>query len=135
MRTIRGVALGTYYAVGADAASATPNAAAMRGLIYAVKDNRTPPNRPQLIAHPRHPAGAPVLVDRRNAIEYITYRSRLAARFGARPDEITLVPVPSSSSAITSKPATCDQLKSGHFGSSGTEVIYCAAAALGKFAA
>lgn len=38
-------------------------------------------------------------------------------------------------SAITSKPASRDHLKTGHFGRAGTEVIYCATAALGKFAA
>ncbi len=44
MRTIRGLALGTYYAAGANAARQTPNASQMRGLVYAVKDNRDPPN-------------------------------------------------------------------------------------------
>jgi len=47
MRTIRGLALGTYYAAGASAARETPNASAMRGLVYAVKDNREPPNPKQ----------------------------------------------------------------------------------------
>ena len=39
-------------------------------------------------------------------------------------------------SAITPKPATHGRLKTGHFGRAGqVEVIYCAAAGLGKFAA
>lgn len=46
MRTIKGAALGTYYAAGADAARSTPNASAMRGLVYAVKDNATRPTGP-----------------------------------------------------------------------------------------
>lgn len=101
MRTIKGAALGTYYAAGADAARSTPNASAMRGLVYAVKDNRDPPNKPQPITHPRHPARGPVMVDHRNAIEYVTaivarVRPRLARFFGASPELITLVPVPSS---------------------------------------
>jgi len=101
MRVIKGAALGTYYAAGAEAARTTPNASGMRGLVYAVKDNRDPPNRPQPVAHPRHPAPAPVLVDRKNAVEYVTAivarsRPRLAAFFGAAPEDITLVPVPSS---------------------------------------
>lgn len=102
MRSIHGVALGTYYAAGADAARATPNASAMRGLVYAVKDNRDPPNPRQLVAHPSHPSRRPVAVDRSNAIEYVTAMlgrriSRLTKFFGADdPREITLVPVPSS---------------------------------------
>lgn len=99
-RTIRGVALGTYYAARADAARRTANSREMRGLVYAVKDNRPSPNPPQPIAHPRHPLG-PVMVDRRNAIEYVTsivarYTSQLARFFGGTPEETTLVPVPSS---------------------------------------
>lgn len=102
MRTIKGVALGTYYAAGAEAAKATPNASAMRGLIYAIKDNRDPPNRPQPIAHAKHPAHPrAVMVDRNNAIEYVTAivgakHLRLARFLGGNPDEITLVPIPSS---------------------------------------
>lgn len=102
MRSIRGVALGTYYAAGATAAKATPNASQMRGLVYAVKDNRDPPNAKQLIAHPLHPSPQPVPVDRTNAIEYVTAMlahriARLTAFFGADdPRGITLVPVPSS---------------------------------------
>jgi hypothetical protein len=102
MRRIRGVALGTYYAAGANAAKATPNASQMRGLVYAVKDNRDPPNAKQSIAHPLHPAGRPVPVDRTNAIEYVTAMlarriARLTKFFGAEdPHAITLVPVPSS---------------------------------------
>jgi len=72
MRLIRGVALGTYYAAGANAAKATANASSMRGLVYAVKDNRDPPNPKQFVAHPLHPSPRPVAVDRTNAIEYIT---------------------------------------------------------------
>jgi len=102
MRTIRGAALGTYYAAGADTAKATPNASAMRALVYAVKDNRDPPNAKQRVAHPSHPARHAVEVDRTNAIEYVTAilgRSiaKLARFFGADdPRAITLVPVPSS---------------------------------------
>lgn len=107
-RTIKGVVLGTYYAAGANAARETPNSSPMRGLIYGVKDNRDPPNRPQLIEHPFHPARRPVSVDRNNAIPYVTaivsrLRTRLLAFFGA--DEglpIILVPVPSSSVTLSS---------------------------------
>ena len=49
MRRIRGVALGTYYAAGANAAKETPNASSMRGVVYAIKDNRDPPNPKQMI--------------------------------------------------------------------------------------
>lgn len=102
MRAIQGLALGTYYAKGADAARDTPNASAMRGLVYAVKDNREPPNPKQWINHPLHPAGRPVQVDRTNAIEYVT--AMLATRIpkltkffkADDPTAITLVPVPSS---------------------------------------
>jgi hypothetical protein len=45
MRTSRGLALGTYYAAGANAARETPNSSQMRGLVYAVKDNRDPQTR------------------------------------------------------------------------------------------
>src|SRR5678815_3481424 len=72
MRRIRGLALGTYYAKGADAARATPNASQVRGLVYAVKDNRVPPNPKQPTQHPLHPIGRSVQVDRTNAIEYVT---------------------------------------------------------------
>ena len=102
MRTIRGLALGTYYAAGANAARQTPNAAQMRGLVYAVKDNRDPPNPKQWVQHPLHPAGRAVQVDRTNAIEYVTAMlanriPRLTKFFKAEdPDAITLVPVPSS---------------------------------------
>ena|SRR5215510_6699216 len=88
MRAIRGVALGTYYAAGANAAKTTPHASPMRGMVYAVKDNRDPPNPKQLVAHPFHPSPRPVLVDRTNAIEYVTAIlgrriSRLTRFFGA----------------------------------------------------
>jgi hypothetical protein len=102
MRVVRGVALGTYYAKGAAAARETPNAAAMRGLVYAIKDNRDPPNPPQWIHHPAHPARQAVAVDRRNAVEYATailsrHVAKLTKFFGAEdPRSITLVPVPSS---------------------------------------
>ena len=69
MRAIKGLALGTYYAKGASAAAQTPNSSAMRGLLYAVKDNRPKPNPPQSIAHHLHPAAGPVKIDRTNAIE------------------------------------------------------------------
>jgi hypothetical protein len=72
MRTIRGLALGTYYAAGANAARETPNSTQMRGLVYAVKDNRDPPNPMQSVQHPLHPADRAVQVDRTNAIEYVT---------------------------------------------------------------
>ncbi|HEX8112446.1 MAG TPA: hypothetical protein VF516_32170, partial [Kofleriaceae bacterium] len=103
MRRIRGLALGTYDAKGADAAHATPNASQVRGLVYAVKDNRVPPNPKQPIQHRLHPIGRPVQVDRTNAIEYVTAMlanriDRLTRFFKAEdPDAITLVPVPSSS--------------------------------------
>lgn len=102
MRAIRGLALGTYFAAGADAARSTPNASHMRGLVYAVKDNRTPPNKPQAIEHPLHPSEHAVMVDRTNAIEYVTAMlanriARLAQVFGTDdPRALTLVPVPSS---------------------------------------
>ena len=102
MTTIRGVALGTYYAAGAQAARETPNASAMRGLVYAVKDNRDPPNPKQLVGHPSHPSPHPVAVDRTNAIEYVTAIlgrrvANLRRFFGADDSRaITLVPVPSS---------------------------------------
>lgn len=102
MRRIRGLALGTYFAAGADAAKATPNVSQMRGLVYAVKDNRDPPNAKQLVDHPLHPARRPIAVDRTNAIEYVTAMlanriPRLTKFFGAEdPAAITLVPVPSS---------------------------------------
>lgn len=102
MRTIRGLALGSYFAAGADAAKATPNASQMRGLVYAVKDNRDPPNARQPVDHPLHPAGRSIAVDRTNAIEYVTAMlanriPRLTKFFGASdPAAITLVPVPSS---------------------------------------
>lgn len=107
MRTIRGLALGTYYAAGADAARVTPNASSMRGLVYAVKDNRSPPNKPQAIAHPLHPSPHAVMVDRTNAIEYVTAMlahriAQLARVFGTDdPRALTLVPVPSSEVTAT----------------------------------
>ena len=102
MRTIRGLALGTYFAKGANAARVTPNSSSMRGLVYAVKDNRTPPNPKQLIDHPLHPSGRAIQVDRTNAVEYVTamLTTRIAklTRFFKvdDPRAITLVPVPSS---------------------------------------
>lgn len=94
--------MGTYYAAGANAAGATPHSSQMRGLVYAVKDNRTPPNKPQPIDHALHPSAHPVMVDRMNGIEYVTallaHRiTDLARVFGTDdPRAITLVPVPSS---------------------------------------
>jgi hypothetical protein len=44
MIQVRERGIGTYYAKGADAARATPNASQVRGLVCAVKDNRVPPN-------------------------------------------------------------------------------------------
>jgi predicted amidophosphoribosyltransferase len=102
MRTIRGLALGTY-ASGANAARETPNSSQMRGLVYAVKDNRDPPNPKQSVQHPLHPADRAVQVDRTNAIEYVTAMlanrvTKLSKFFKADdPRAITLVPVPSSS--------------------------------------
>ncbi len=72
MRTIRGVALGTYYAAKAEAARSTPNVSSMRALVYAVKDNREPPNARQRVEHPGHPPRHAVEVDRTNAIAYVT---------------------------------------------------------------
>lgn len=118
MRTIHGVALGTYYAAGAHAARATPNASGMRGLVYAVKDNRDPPNPKQFVAHPSHPSPRPVAVDRTNAIEYVTAIlgrriANLAKFFGARdPRAIALVPVPSSEvTAVTVETARFPTLR------------------------
>jgi hypothetical protein len=74
----------------------------MRGLVYAIKDNRTPPNPKQLIDHPPHPSGRAIQVDRTNAVEYVTamLTTRIAklTRFFKvdDPRAITLVPVPSS---------------------------------------
>ncbi|HET9621464.1 MAG TPA: hypothetical protein VFP84_08870 [Kofleriaceae bacterium] len=102
MRQVRGVALGTYYAKGAVAGRETPSASAMRGLVYAVKDNREPPNPPQLIAHPSHPSSRAIAVDRTNALAYVTAIlarkvNWLVKFFGADdPRAVTLVPVPSS---------------------------------------
>jgi len=107
MRTIRGLALGTYYAAGADAAKATPNASQMRGLVYAVKDYRDPPNARQPVNHPLHPARRAIAVDRTNAIEYVTAMlakriAQLTKFFGAEdPRSITLVPVPSSEVTVS----------------------------------
>jgi hypothetical protein len=101
-RTIKGVALGTYYAVGAAAAEATPGSSAMRGLVYAVKNNRPTPNRPQAVDHPFHSAPHAVRVDRDNAIPYVTaivgrLRASLLSHFGVDDaGALTLVPVPSS---------------------------------------
>jgi predicted amidophosphoribosyltransferase len=112
MREIRGLALGTYYAAGANAAKETPNASAMRGLVYAVKDNRDPPNPKQLINHPLHPAGRAITVDRTNAIEYVTAMlanriAKLTKFFGTEdPRAITLVPVPSSEVTATTIEST-----------------------------
>lgn len=103
MRKIRGLALGTYYAKGAAAARKTPNASDMRGLVYAVKDNRETPNPKQSIRHGLHPLDRPVKVDRTNAIEYVTGMlanriDKLTKFFKVEdPGAITLVPVPSSS--------------------------------------
>jgi hypothetical protein len=75
----------------------------MRGLVYAVKNNREPPNPPQLVTHQFHPARDAVRVDRNNAIPYVTaivgrLRAHLLEHFGVDdPATITLVPVPSSS--------------------------------------
>jgi hypothetical protein len=102
VRVLRGVALGTYYAHGADAARKTPRSSAMRGLVYAVKDNREPPNPPQPVEHPFHPAPNPVRVDRHNALEYVAtiadaMRTHLLKYFGVEDaSAVTLVPVPSS---------------------------------------
>ena len=102
MRVIRGLALGTYYAVGASAGSGSPNASEMRGLVYAVKNNRARPNPPQLIAHSRHPA-APrgVWVDRNNAVDYVAaivakHLRKICARLQLDAEDAILVPTPSS---------------------------------------
>jgi hypothetical protein len=79
----------------------------MRGLVYAVKDNREPPNPKQLVNHPRHPAGRPIAVDHTNAIEYVS--AIIAKRLGALtnsfgvddPSKLILVPVPSSEVTAT----------------------------------
>jgi hypothetical protein len=79
----------------------------MRGLVYAVKNNREPPNRPQPIAHPYHPSRDDVRVDRDSAIPYVTaivcqLRSSLLTYYGIDdPTAITLVPVPSSSVTLS----------------------------------
>jgi len=106
MRSIRGLALGTYYAVRAAGGESTRNTASMRGLLYAVKDNRNPPNPPQLIADPRHPATPPgVPVDRNNAVTYVSqivvrYLRAVRARLGLEGNAV-LVPIPSSAVART----------------------------------
>src|SRR6266545_5371429 len=102
MRVIRGLALGTYYAKGAGAAKSTPNSSPMRGLAYAVKNNRQTPNKPQPVAHSRHPASPrEVWVDRTNAIAYVAaiisrHLPRIRIRLGIETDDAILVPVPSS---------------------------------------
>ncbi len=103
MRTIRGLALGTYFAAGAPAAKESPNATPMRGLVYAVKNNRVRPNPPQPVAHSRHPA-APrsIMVDRDNALDYVAaivakHLSRICARLDIDQATTALVPIPSSS--------------------------------------
>jgi hypothetical protein len=74
----------------------------MRGLVYAVKDNRQPPNPPQAVEHPFHPAPDAIRIDRHNAIEYVAtiagaMRSHLLRYFDADDaSAVTLVPVPSS---------------------------------------
>src|SRR5688572_9091616 len=102
MRAIRGLALGTYYAKGAEAARTTPNSTPMRGLVYAVKNNRETPNKPQPVAHSRHPSSPrPVSVDRTNAIAYVAaiisrHLPRIRLRLGLDANDAVLVPVPSS---------------------------------------
>ena len=103
MRTIRGVALATYYAKGAEAAQATANSSSIRTLVYAVKNNRARPNQAQLVIHSRHPAApAGVWVDRDNAIGYVAaivarHLPRIRQRLGIEAGGAVLVPVPSSS--------------------------------------
>lgn len=102
MREIRGVALGTYYAKGSSEAKASPKASDMRGLVFAVKNNREPPNALQVIGHARHPATPPGLkVDRSNAIEYVAaivnrHLPLIRSRLGIQAGGAVLVPVPSS---------------------------------------
>lgn len=97
---IVGVAVGTYYATGAAAATKTPNAEAMRHLIWALKDNREPPIEAHLIAHPSHPRG-PTWVDRDSAPAYLGAiashrRARILASLELDPERTLLIPVPSS---------------------------------------
>ena len=71
----------------------------MRGLVYAIKDNRTPPNPKQWIEHPLHPADRPIAVDRTNAPQYVT--AMLSKRIAALakffktedPSRLALAPV------------------------------------------
>jgi hypothetical protein len=101
MREIRGAAIGTYYAKGAHAAGKSSHASPMRGLVYAVKNNRPVPNPPQRISHARHPSPVPMAVDRDNAVEYLEaivrrHGRRIREYLGTAPSAL-LVPVPSSS--------------------------------------
>jgi hypothetical protein len=102
MRKIRGLALGTYYAIGASGGASSPHASEMRGLVYAVKNNRLRPNPPQVIAHSRHPAAARgVWVDRNNAVDYVAaivakHLGKICARLQLDPNDAVLVPIPSS---------------------------------------
>jgi predicted amidophosphoribosyltransferase len=107
MQVIKGVALGTYFAKGAEAARDTPNSNAMRGLVYAVKDNREPPNPAQAVQHPLHPLARAIRVNRDNAIEYVTAMlakriAKLSKFWGADdPRAVALVPVPSSQVTVS----------------------------------
>lgn len=97
---ILGVAVGTYFATRAKAADETPNAAAMRHLIWALKDNRNPPIEAHLIAHPRHPRG-PTWVDRGSAPAYLGAiashrRAKILSSLDLDATRTVLVPVPSS---------------------------------------
>ncbi len=102
MRSIPGLTLTTYYAVGAAGGATTPNAPPVRGLTYAVKDNRNPPNPPQLIADPRHPGTPPgAMVDRNNAVTYVAeiverHLKTIRKILGIEDDDAALVPIPSS---------------------------------------
>jgi hypothetical protein len=102
MRRLPGVSLGTYFAKGAAGGIASRDTSPMRGLVYLVKNNRPDPVPPQLINHPRHSTGKPVLVSIESAPAYVAdiVLGNLAKirRSLKLPDQrLVIVPVPSSS--------------------------------------
>ncbi len=99
MRSIPGLALGTYYAVNAEAARSSAHASSMRELVYLVKNNRVPPLTPRKIPHPELKQTVSV----EDAPRYIAdlmapHFDEHAAILGlARDENLKLVPIPSSS--------------------------------------
>jgi hypothetical protein len=97
---IKGIALGSYFAPRHAGAQSSANVSAMRGLVYALKDNSDPPNAKQPIGHPLHPSQRAVMVNRDNAVEYVAdmagrYKREIRASLGIAGD-VVIVPVPSS---------------------------------------